>query len=500
MMIVLVIMVLWLFLMELLGQSSLFFHGSQMQHVGVDRDVYLQATRGAMWTFNRRFFSNLNQSRTVFGEDYYRNVVFDEGRFEGLARGYAADFRYEEYIKLPLVPYGCWHRSSEHTGIYINLGPNVLIDDRRQVFRALDLPDYHDRLLCTKALRVGYSSIVTNNPPSKDTLAFGTETVICYGGCGTTPKFNLTCPPGIDTRKGFRAHEECECSDAVPSLNCNGNYMHNGAQAPASLSSVGENRCIMETFDLASKQIYRRRDVNMTIFFTYELMRNSQDTDRTIAAIYSMADMEADTLVLNLEHTEHALNGKVLRLNNGDIKSAESYQYVADAAASMLLYSSSLDDLLSSRKLITVRNMYVGVITNFKVFDQTYDRLHWLLDDARCLKQLGAYIIVLISGVDYHLSKHLMAKLENYVDVIMSIGGAVESISPSHYHQYHHHNESTNSIYNIDRILHLKDQIRNAPGMEDPTAASTAIDIGRVQLQKLSSNQLIIDSNIVRFR
>jgi len=489
--------ILWLFIAVLQVHSSLFSHGSQMQHVGVGMNVYMQATRSAMWPFNEQFFRNLNQSRINLGEDYYLNVMFDEGRFEGFARGYVGHFRNEDYINLPLVPYGCWFRSSDDTGIYINLGRNVLIDHRYALTESLGTPDYRDRLFCTQALSMGYSSIVTNNPPTT-TVTFGTETVICYGGCGTTPKFNLTCPPGIDTRKGFRANEECKCSDATPNLNCNDIYIHNGAQGPTSLSSLRENRCIMETFDLTSKQIYRHKDVNITIFFTYELMRNTQVIDKTIAAINSMADTGADTLVINLEHTEHEFNGKVLKLSNRDIKSAESYKYNAAAPASMLLYSSSLDGLVSSRKLIAVRSTYVGVITNFKFFDQSHDQMLWLRDDVRFLKQLGAYIIVLISRVDYHLSKHIMAKLDNYVDVVISIGGAVDSVSPSHYHQYHNHDKSSDSIYNIDRILQLK----AAAGMTDPITASTAINIGKIQLQKLSSsqliNQLIIDSNIVR--
>ncbi len=73
------------------------------------------------------------------------------------------------------------------------------------------------------------------------------------------------------------------------------------------------------------------------------------------------------------------------------------------------------------------------------------------------------------------------------MDVVISIGGAVDSVSPSHYHQYHNHDKSSDSIYNIDRILQLKaaagmtDPIVDAAGMTDPSDFWSRIDRGRLE-------------------
>jgi hypothetical protein len=118
-----------------------------------------------------------------------------------------------------LVPYGCWFRKRSDTGIYINLGSNVVIEDRGRLYDLLKTPDRTDTFFCTKALQQGYTSIVTNNPPQF--MDLGSETIICYGGCSTV-RFNTTCPPGIKLQKGYHAFDTCNCSDTVRTLNCDG--------------------------------------------------------------------------------------------------------------------------------------------------------------------------------------------------------------------------------------------------------------------------------------
>jgi hypothetical protein len=77
-----------------------------------------------------------------------------------------------------LVPYGCWFRKSNDTGIYINLGSSILNEDRGRLFDLLKTPDRTDTYFCSKALQQGYTSIVTNFPPK--TVDLGSETIICY--------------------------------------------------------------------------------------------------------------------------------------------------------------------------------------------------------------------------------------------------------------------------------------------------------------------------------
>ena len=102
---------------------------------------------------------------------------------------------------VPLVPYGCWFRGSTETGTYINLGSNVLIEDRGRLYNLLKTQDRTDTYFCSKALQQGYTSIVTNLPIDQVHLKLGSETIICYGGCSTV-RFNTTCPPGIELRTG----------------------------------------------------------------------------------------------------------------------------------------------------------------------------------------------------------------------------------------------------------------------------------------------------------
>jgi len=112
-----------------------------------------------------------------------------DGEYEGRSLGFPGAYSHSE-MNRSLVPYGCWCRKSNDTGIYINLGSSILIEDRRQLFDLLKTPDRTDTFFCTKALQQGYASFVTNNPPFPMTLDLGSETIICYGGC-TTVRFKF---------------------------------------------------------------------------------------------------------------------------------------------------------------------------------------------------------------------------------------------------------------------------------------------------------------------
>jgi hypothetical protein len=179
---------------------------------------------------------------TKLSQNYIKNVLRD-GIYEGRSLGFPGAYSHSE-MNRSLVPYGCWFRKSTETGIYINLGSNILIEDRGLLFDLLKTPDRTDTYFCSKALQQGYTSIVTNNPSL--VLDLGSETIICYGGCSTV-SFNTSCPPGIKLQKGYHAIDTCNCSDSIDTLNCDERIKNNVMRQPEKeiLTLLDKNVCIL---------------------------------------------------------------------------------------------------------------------------------------------------------------------------------------------------------------------------------------------------------------
>jgi len=337
--------------------------------------------------------------------------LLKDGWYEGLSKGFPLSYPSTE-VNHSLVPYGCWHTKRDDTGIFVNLGSNVLIEQRQSLFKLLATPDQTDTYFCTKALQTGYTSIVTNNLPW--TALLGSETIVCYGGCGTI-RFNTTCPP-IETRKGYQAYNTCNCSDAYSSLNCDGTTEGNEMSIPVA-APLAKNRCILETTDFKTKDLFQNVNLDYTVYFAVDLLthnraRNDIILDRLTSTIEKTD--KSNTIILNLQSEQDSFHYSSLILKNISIIADKDYVVVD----SMMLYSGALDARTSTRRLFSMKHTYIGVISNYKHFNfKRHSK--WILDDARCLKKLGAYVIILIGNFDERLAEAMMEYLHSYVDVII---------------------------------------------------------------------------------
>jgi hypothetical protein len=322
-----------------------------------------------------------------------------------------------------LVPYGCWFRSSTETGIYINLGSNVLIEDRGRLYNLLKTPDTTDTYFCSKALQQGYTSIVTNNPYASKN--FGSETIICYGGCSTV-RFNTTCPPGIELRKGYHAVDKCNCSESIDTLNCDRNIKNHEMRQSTNEIILNKNVCILDTETIVypTRALYTNVDLMINIYITININHHNITIDEIIEGM-KINDDNSNTLLLNLQSKK---------------KSSLSLRKVNDS--SVKVYTTSLNDHVSSRKMIAINNTFIGVITSFK--HTIYSAHHWwILEDARCLKKLGAYLIILVGDFNHKVAESLMSQMHEYVDVIMGVNDddnedESKLLTSSNYLHYHY--------------------------------------------------------------
>ena len=420
--------------------------------------------------------------------------------------GFPGAYSHSE-INRPLVPYGCWCRKSTETGIYINLGSNILVEDRRQLFDLLKTPDRTDTYFCSKALQRGYTSIVTNNP--QDFLDLGSETIICYGGCGTV-RFNTTCPPGIKLQKGYHAIDKCNCSDTVWTLNCDGRTTNHVMRQPENEITLDKNVCILDTDAIvySTRALYTNVDLMINIYITIDLIINTTSDnhvyhhnisiDEIISDMKINDDDDSNTLLLNLQS---------IFLEATEEKSSLSLRKVNDS----LVYTTSMDDHISNRKMIAINNTYIGLITSFK--HTIYSAHHrWLLDDARCLKKLGAYLIILVGDFNYKVAEALMSRMHEYVDVIIGAhedGDDSKLLTSSYY--LHNHSDtikydnntimSPSSINPVElkgRILLFdKSTLSNHHHHQDQYHNNQeGKHYGRVHIEKTSNYQLMINRTV----
>ena len=114
-----------------------------------DLDIYMQATRisSKSWYTNFTLASLENKHMPNLA-----NNLIKDGFYEGLSKGFPGFYSPFE-VNRPLVPYGCWHRQRHDTGIFVNLGSNVLVEERFELYKLLNTPDMTDTYFCTKALQ-----------------------------------------------------------------------------------------------------------------------------------------------------------------------------------------------------------------------------------------------------------------------------------------------------------------------------------------------------------
>ena len=326
-----------------------------------DIDIYMQATRRANRAMTRYMISHNFSTDTKLSQNYIKNVLRD-GIYEGRSLGFPGAYSHSE-MNRSLVPYGCWFRKSTETGIYINLGSNILIEDRGLLFDLLKTPDRTDTYFCSKALQQGYTSIVTNNPSL--VLDLGSETIICYGGCSTV-SFNTSCPPGIKLQKGYHAIDTCNCSDSIDTLNCDERIKNNVMRQPEKeiLTLLDKNVCILDTEAMVypTRALYTNIDLMINIYITIDLIINTTSHNHhyhniamdEIISDLKINDDDSNTLLLNLQSVFLTATRETLPLSLRKVTNA-----------SLLVYTTSLDDHISNRKMIAIKNTYIGVISSF---------------------------------------------------------------------------------------------------------------------------------------
>jgi len=492
--------VVLLFILLHRSYASFLFYDNHNMHEIEDIDIYLQVTRESTAGWCQRVVFNDSVSPVVYSlkSKFVQNILRD-GYYEGLSLGYPASYHPKD-INRPFVPYGCWFRRSEVSGIFVNLGTNILIEGRSRIYKQTA----DDTNFCSKSMSLGYTSIQTALADKE------AETIVCYGDCGKVP-FNTTCPPDIELRKGYHAFDTCNCSDENPILNCDGNIVMD-IKKPSSMPLLDKNRCIMTDInDLKSSKLYKNHELDMMLYFTKDLLstnRSSEGGDQILSSIASSigrTDPISRTLILNLETNMSAdSNSGMFRFKDGIINASFLLH------ESVPVYSVTLDVHMTERKIINIDNTYIGVITNFRNANSAIHR-KWLLDDARCLKKIGAYLIILVGDFDHGVVESLMEYLHTYVDLIIGVDGRTESNTTSSYLQYHvgagHDSMYTSTDDNVEmagRILMFERSHfqHNAEALSNHSIISNQTNhaltsYGKVYIQKMSDYKLMFNRTTV---
>ena len=270
-------------------------------------------------------------------------------------------------------------------------------------------------------------------------------------------RFNTTCAPS-EIRQGYQAYSTCNCSDSHPVLNCDRKSVGNSMKKPTILP-LDKNRCILETTDLTTKELYRNIDLDFTVFIFPNLLSNDTiQNEKMLSRITSTIEKKNKnrTIILNLQSSLNQIgkSSPLLQLKNSKI--VENTDYVT--VDSVMLYSGALDTDISSRHIFTVNNTYIGVINNFKRFNFA-KHLKWILDDARCLKKLGAYVIILMGDFSHELAYEMMKHLHTFVDVVIGIRSNTATFSEADSAHYHNNivqfSEHMGTSHDLRHRIHL---------------------------------------------
>ena len=250
-----------------------------------------------------------------------------------------------------------------------------------------------------------------------------------------------------------------------------------------------------------TRVLYANVDLMINIYIAIDLIINSTSSHHhniTIDEIISdmkIKDDDSNTLLLNLQFftaTEEKSSLSLRKVNN----------------SSVLVYTTSLDDHISNRKMIAINNTYIGVISSFKhtIFSAHH---RWLLEDARCLKKLGAYLIILVGDFNHEVAEALMSRMHEYVDVIIGVNDDNDEdeskLMTSNYYLHHHYetikydNNTTMSPTSINpfelkgRIL-LFDKTRLRSHHQDQPHSKQIVEhYSKVHIEKTSNYQLMIN-------
>ena len=173
------------------------------------------------------------------------------------------------------------------------------------------------------------------------------------------------------------------------------------------LTLLDKNVCILDTdaIEYPTRALYTNINL-INIYTTIDLIINKTSNhhhNHNITIDEMISDMKINDddsyrLLLNLQSTF---------LTASIEKSTLSMRKINNA--SVHVYTTSLDYHISNRKM-----------TSFK--HTNYSAHHfWILEDARCLKKLGAYLIILVGDFKYEVAEALMSRMHEYVDVIIGV-------------------------------------------------------------------------------
>jgi len=159
--------------------------------------------------------------------------------------------------------------------------------------------------------------------------------------------------------------------------------------------------------------------------------------------------------------------------------------------------------------MIAINNTYIGVISSFKhtIFSAHH---RWLLEDARCLKKLGAYLIILVGDFNHEVAEALMSRMHEYVDFIIGVNDNNDEdeskLLTSNYYLHHHYetikydNDTIMSPTSINplkgRILLFdKSRLRNHH-QDQPHNKQIVEHYSKVHIEKTSNYQLMINRTV----
>ena len=271
--------------------------------------------------------------------------------------GYSTGYMWTSYIgNYSYVPYGCWFHIIKGTGVFINIGKTLAIENTMELFKYLGLDNkgciegvdcgdlkYVDKYLCTKALQLHYDSIQL----FRDNL---NELIICSGNCAQIP-INSSCP-NIPLRGGFNHSKPCNCNDKYSLMNCGIDYARPEFYDGIPKNMINMNRhftCIREKY-LDVIETFEEKEYEFKFAFTSNIIKylslHHHITSSLNLSTTSDNDMNNHNIInSNINHlrkshdpsNEHSIEIAFNRISN-------EYHLMLDISHSTSYYSSTITD------------------------------------------------------------------------------------------------------------------------------------------------------------
>ena len=330
------------------------------------------------------------------------------------------------------------------------------------------------------------------------------QLIHCTNGCAVT-SFNTTCPPGlcglhvtstacvcfmhdgpmydgsidVELRGGYRASEECGCSDANSALNCDlsvrsGSQPSDGVSKHNSVTrhSISTNKCIYEPPKMIDIKPTSISAFNISIVFTVGLLRDSRAFLDVSSSIGSVLGMD-NTLLLNWEtlphleffghysenvkvgsHHAHHQNVDLDMLSNASAIRLVGRMDDADSKGiidSLLPFYTNVPGFINPA-LVNITGVLVGVITyddRLVITGELYwfitpltcltllhhattavtgqltwtELCHWIVEESKCLRKRGADVVVLLGHAQIDTNTLIYKRTKDYVNVVLGVHG-----------------------------------------------------------------------------